>query len=138
MPGGSVQRKRELQSASVYAFLFTLKQSPDVESAGSIGLSRTVTDPMVTQHITCLLAQRWPKHQLIHELQGRSFVDIKEYFWDGQSELQGNKTPQIRSNLTRRKKAINEIKGSPVSIKNHRLHHLHGLIWYPGKGMSFK
>lgn len=46
--------------------------------------------------------------------QSKSFVGIKEYLWDRHSELQGNKTPQIRSHLTRRKKALNEIRGMKV------------------------
>lgn len=39
-----------------------------MESAGSIGLSCAVPNPVVTWHIACLLAQRWPKkNQVIHE-----------------------------------------------------------------------
>jgi len=54
-----MQWQAVLQLASVDAFFFTLEQStgPDsTKSAGSIGLSPTVTNPVVRQHITCLPA----------------------------------------------------------------------------------
>lgn len=83
MPGGSVQREWELQHASVFAFLFTLEQSPDMESAGSMGLSHTVSNPTVAAHYLSAGPEVTKKASLfMNYSQGKSFVDVKEYLWD--------------------------------------------------------
>lgn len=112
MPGGSVQRERELQCAAIYAFLFTLGH-------GECWINRVELYCPKSRGGTAPLPVCWPRGARKTSLfmkysQSKSFVGIKEYLWDGQSELQGNKTPQIRSHLTRRKKALNEIRGMKV------------------------